>query len=263
MDFQAIWDTVKGWFAELEITKFAVAYVVMMIPVAFSFIYDMHIHKELIGNSLRATVQLMIIAVILLPVFDAHWIVQIGLIGLMIALGASIAHERGKDIPRSYWIALLSIFLCYTPIIVIFLLTGALEWEPNIWIPISGMIIGNASRRVAQNFHKARSDFEEHQSSVEAMMIDGADSRTALKIPASVTLQNAMVPNVDSLKTLGIVHIPGAMAGMIIGGADPMSAAGYQILIFFGMVSTAALSTIIANLLTFRIIFNRLYPHLK
>jgi putative ABC transport system permease protein len=181
----------------------------------------------------------------------------------MIVAGAYIAAERGKAVPRSFLIALVSVLVSYGICIAVFIATGSLEVAPNIIIPISGMLIGNAVNSVSLVYHRSAKDFEENQSMIEAMLIDGADRKTSLLIPKRETLKNAMVPKIDSLKTLGIVHIPGAMAGMMVAGADPLQAAGYQILLFFGIVGIGGLSSIFSGEMSYKALFAKHYPHLK
>lgn len=253
----------KELFSNIQFNQWLIAYLVLLIPVIISWSIQLHIHKELLSASLRATLQLVLIAVILFPIFNSTLFVQILLLVVMMIAGAVITLERGKEIKHAFWISLFSIFVSYSIIISIFIITKSLDVIPNIIIPISGMLIGNATRTISLNYHKAMKDFKTYQSTVEAMMIDGATKAEALRIPQRETLTNAIVPKIDSLKTLGIVHIPGAMAGMMIAGAHPIEAAGYQILIFFGIVSIASLSTIIANNLAYKSIFNSHYPHLN
>lgn len=256
---QTVVSVLKGF----EIQKWVVAYLIMLIPVALSWLNDLDLHAEIAVSSLRATVQLLIIGLVLLPVFLSGWIIQVGLLAVMIAAGAYIAAERGKNIPKSFLIALVSVLISYGFCIAVFIVTGSLEVAPNIIIPISGMLIGNAVNSVSLVYHRSAKDFEENQSMIEAMLIDGANMKESLLIPKRETLKNAMIPKIDSLKTLGIVHIPGAMAGMMVAGADPLQAAGYQILLFFGIVGIGGLSSIFSGEMAYRSIFVKHYPHLK
>lgn len=262
MDWPAIKDTLTQFITALEPEKWLIAYFVLLIPVIISWRRGLELHGELIKTSLRATFQLILIAVILVPILNLPPFTHYLLIAAMIVLGAGIAHERGKKIKHSFWIALFASLFTYLITITVFVISGSLDVAPNVLIPISGMLIGNIVRSIGLSYHKAVDDFEAYQSTLEAMLIDGADIKYALKIPANITLKNAMIPRIDSLKTLGIVHIPGAMAGMLVAGADPLTAAGYQILIFFGIVSTSAFSTIISNTLAYKSIFSSRYPHL-
>ncbi len=259
----ALLPLIRDLAAQIRLSQWAAAYLVLIFPVAVSFFWDLQLHREMIAVSLRATAQLILISLILLPVFHSHWTVQAGLILAMLFLGALIARERGRRIPRALPIAAVSLGLSYGPVIALFLLIGALDLLPNLVIPISGMLIGNAVRTVGLTYHRAFGDFESHQPMLEAMMLDGASYPEALRIPAQATLKTALLPRLDALKTLGIVHIPGAMAGMMMAGAAPLEAAGYQLMIFFGIVAVSALSSITANTLAYRRLFSAASPHLQ
>lgn len=247
----------------VRIDQWLVAYVVMALPVAVSGLYRLKLEGEIVRVSLRATAQLIFISLLLLPVFYSPWFVHVALILTMGVLGAFVARERGRDLPGALGTAMLGLSGSFVMVLAVFLVTGALDFQPNIVIPIAGMLIGNAGRTVSLHFHRTRKDFEAYQPMMEAMMLDGAAYREVLFFPSQETLRTALVPRIDSLKTLGIVHIPGAMAGMMVAGASPLEAAGYQILIFFGIVSTAALAGIVTNRRIYRVLFESTYPHLK
>ncbi len=246
-----------------EIQQWVVAYLVLLIPLIISWYWGLGLHKSIFTSSLRAMVQLLFMALLLVPVFAGGLWMQILLVVVMIVVGAFIARERGQGLPGVFWISLLCITLAYGIGMSIFVISGALELKAIIIIPISGMFIGMATRTIAQIYHKIQSDFEVYREAMEAMLIDGADWTAAVKMAQAETIHNALVPAIDSLKTLGIVHIPGAMAGLMIGGVDPIEAAGYQILIMFGMVANGAIGSLLANKMAYRVLFNRHYPHLK
>lgn len=246
-----------------EINQWIVAYVVMVIPAFVAFGLKIPIKGEMFLACLRATLQLLLMGLILIPIFNSNLLINAGIICVMILFGAFVARERGKKIKNAFFISLLSIFLGYSAVFAVFLLTRSVELIPRELVPISGMVIGNAARTSSLSFHRAFTDFEEHKMIVEAMLIDGAKLNRALFTPLHKTIKTAMVPQIDSLKTLGLVHIPGAMAGLVIAGMDPLEAAGYQILIFFGIISTSTICGIITSYLSYLSIFNSFFPHLK
>ncbi len=246
-----------------EVQQWIIAYLVLILPLVISWYWGLGLHKDLLGSGLRALLQLFVMALILIPVLQGPWWSQVLLVLFMIAVGAFIARERGRDIPGVFWVSFLAILVAYGSIMVFFVLLGGLRLEAIIIVPISGMFIGMATRTLGQVYHKIKKDFEEYRESMEAMLIDGADWTMALAMAKRDTIQNAMVPAIDSLKTLGIVHIPGAMAGMMLAGQDPLVAAGYQILIMFGMVANGAVASLLGNQVVYRILFEKAYPHLK
>lgn len=246
-----------------EIDQWLISYVVLLFPFMISWYFSMGIARDLFTSSLRATVQLIMMGLILIPVFNSNIYIHLLLLLIMILYGSYISRERGKNIPFAFLIGFISISFPFMIVFSVLLLSQAVDSIPKEFIPISGMFIGNASRTVSMIYHKAYNDFEANQSTIEAMLIDGATRQISLKLPLKITLKNAMVPQIDNLKTLGMVHIPGAMAGLIVAGADPLVAAGYQIVIFFGIVSISALSSMTAVFFVYNNLFSKYYPHLK
>jgi putative ABC transport system permease protein len=261
---ESIWIAVQNFFASygLRIEQWAVAYAVLIVPVLVSLRFRLGIHGSILLVSLRAMGQLLLIALLLIPIFQGHFLLQMGLVLVMMVLGAMIAMERGKGLPGVFFTSLLAISGSTLVVLGFFWVAGALPRLVYILVPLAGMLIGNCSRSVALLYERCHKDFLVHQSIIEAFLLDGLSSREALRLPMTETLRTALAPMVDSLKTLGIVHIPGAMAGMMVAGASPLEAAGYQILIFLGIMAASTLAIIMANERTYRQLFVKYYPHL-
>ena len=81
---------------------------------------------------------------------------------------------------------------------------------------------------------------------------------TADLIRRSVRL--AMVPVIDSTKTMGIVFLPGAMTGMILAGADPLQAVRLQVVVVFMLLAAVTLTASIVSLLAPGRLFG---PHMQ
>ena len=58
-----------------------------------------------------------------------------------------------------------------------------------------------------------------------------------------------MIPRLDSLSSLGIVWIPGLMAGMIIAGGNPVYAAVYQFVVIAMIYAASGLTALVSTLL--------------
>ena len=56
-----------------------------------------------------------------------------------------------------------------------------------------------------------------------------------------------VTPNMNNLRTLGLVFIPGLMTGLLIGGIDPLVAAVYQVMIFFVIIAGGLLAAFISS----------------
>ena len=91
---------------------------------------------------------------------------------------------------------------------------------------------------------------------VQSFLQDGTPDNDGSAILIRDSIRAALIPTVDSAKTVGLVSLPGMMSGLIFAGIDPVKAIKYQIMVTFMLLSTASLSTIIACYLTYRKFYN-------
>lgn len=63
-----------------------------------------------------------------------------------------------------------------------------------------------------------------------------------------------MIPTLNMLQTVGIIHIPGITTGMLLAGADPLMAISYQLAVMYMMVAVALLSAVFSTLFSYRVI---------
>jgi len=77
----------------------------------------------------------------------------------------------------------------------------------------------------------------------------GGPPRAVLARHLRTSVQASLIPVVDSLKSLGWVWIPGVMAGMILGGENPVYAALYQFVIMAMIFGAGGLTSILTSLL--------------
>ena len=98
--------------------------------------------------------------------------------------------------------------------------------------------------------------FSSEQQQIQEKLSLGATPKMASARLIRDSIRAALIPTVDSAKTVGLVSLPGMMSGLIFAGIDPVKAIKYQIMVTFMLLSTASLSTIIAGYLTYLKFFN-------
>ncbi len=62
-------------------------------------------------------------------------------------------------------------------------------------------------------------------------------------------IRTAMIPTVDTLKVVGLVHMPGIFVGMILAGSPPMTAASAQLIVLYMIVASSLTSCIVSLLM--------------
>jgi putative ABC transport system permease protein len=105
--------------------------------------------------------------------------------------------------------------------------------------------------------NRLRNDVKLQRPQIEAALALGATSRQAARGQLRRALATGMMPIIDNTKTVGLISLPGAMTGMILGGASPLEAVQLQIVVMYMLVGAAALSGLTAVFLTHPQFFTR------
>jgi putative ABC transport system permease protein len=90
---------------------------------------------------------------------------------------------------------------------------------------------------------------------VEARLALGATAHQAASPYVRRSLRSGMIHVVDSTKTAGLVFIPGTMLGMLLAGADPADAVRLQLVLFYLLLGSVAISCVVAVTLAARRFF--------
>jgi putative ABC transport system permease protein len=84
---------------------------------------------------------------------------------------------------------------------------------------------------------------------IETALALGADGKSSVSPYVQVSFEASLIPAIDSLRSLGIVWIPGQMAGMLLSGARPIYAAIYQFVLLAMIFAASGLTSLISTLL--------------
>lgn len=214
----------------------------------------------LLGESLlamgRGIVQVTVVGLVLVAVFSGPLSMGVAVLMLMLIAASFIAARQAPALSGRFWVAFFSIYLGAGSVIVTMAAVGVIEPALRSLIPVGSMIIANAMNTTALALDRFNGELRAHVGEVETALSLGADEKAAV-LPYLVTsLKAAMIPRVNALSSLGIVWIPGLMAGMILAGADPVYAAIYQFAVLTMIYAASGLSALSALLLMRRRVFN-------
>lgn len=230
--------------------------VFILIALFLSAWQKLRLEKELLVATVRAALQLLAVGFILKVVFKAHNLLFIlAMIAVMLLVAAQNATRRGQGIPHLFWRILLTLTLIEIISQALLLGLGIIQPQPRYVIPISGMIIGNGMIIVGLFLNRFLADTRAHLPEIWVYLALGASARQAILPTLKQSIRASMIPTIDSAKTIGLVQLPGMMTGMIIGGASPIEAVRYQVLIIFTLIATAAMTSIGMAFLTYPSLF--------
>lgn len=240
----------------MDITDVFVASGLVFFAVGISYNQKLCLEREILMAALRAVLQLSVIGFVLDYIFSLeYWPATLFMLLSMAFVASMNAAKRGIGIPRINTIVSVAIITGSVTTIGILLLFNIISFRPMEVIPISGMIIGNAMVASGLVVSRLKEAIEESKLAILTSLTLGASARQATQVSIQRAVKMGLMPNIDSMKTIGLVQLPGMMTGMILAGADPLQAVRYQILVVFMLSSTVAISSFIVVMLAYKQFF--------
>lgn len=219
------------------------------------------LEKDLWIGAVRTVCQLFLMGFVLKFIFaNANFFLVLGLFIWMIFWASRIINKRVDNKPFDLQMPIF-VSMVVTYILISSMTTGGFlqvkPWyDPAIFIPIAGMVIGNSMNACALSLERLFSELQDKRDEVEQMLIFGADSKEAMLPALKTAVKTGMVPSINSMMSVGLVFIPGMMTGQIIGGQPPVDAAKYQIMIMLMISASVAIGCSFVTALVARRCFN-------
>lgn len=229
----------------------AISLALVAIALAVSFRFKLTLESDLAVATVRAILQLSVVALIITFVFE-HELLAAAVVILMLGAAAWTSARRLSGIPRGPQVAVLAISSGAIVGLVILFGAGVFDLEPRYLIPIAGMLIGNCMTAVSVAGSRVREELTDKTLEVEARLALGVRAREALNPYIRRATTTALIPIIDTTKTVGLITLPGAFTGMLIAGATPAQAARVQLVVLFMLLGAVAISGMTTSLLVAR-----------
>lgn len=231
----------------------------VLLSLALSYKEKLGLEKDMLIASIRAVIQLTIIGFILKFVFAIDNILLTTIILLVMVYNAStVAAKRGQGIEKATLISFTAILSGLVVTLGVLIGFQAIPYEPSQVIPVSGMVVGNSMVATSLLFKSLLANFQNKKEEVEVKLCLGAPPKEASINLIRDSIKTAMLPTFDSMKTLGIVQLPGMMTGLILAGVAPEAAIKYQIMVAFMLAGAVSVSSFTASYWSYRSFFNKL-----
>ena len=231
----------------------------VLLSLALSYKEKLGLEKDMLIASARAVIQLTLIGFVLKFVFALDNLLFTTIILLLMVYNAStVAAKRGEGIEKATLISFTAILSGLAITLGGLISFRAIPYEPSQVIPISGMVVGNSMVATSLLFKSLLNNFKNKKEEIEVKLCLGAPPKEASINLIRDSIKTAMLPTFDSMKTLGIVQLPGMMTGLILAGIAPETAIKYQIMVAFMLAGAVSVSSFIASYWTYRSFFNKL-----
>lgn len=235
--------------------SFLASYVLILFALWYSRREQFGLEKKILTNSILAMVQLGVLGYALVYLFKMQHPALLFFVLLgMVLFGAYTARKRTPLGNQGFKIAFYSLGASSAIVFLSMMAFGVIHMVPHEMIPIGGMIIGNALNVYTQSTERFRGEVKNTIEIIEGMVALGAPLQEALKFASKAAVKASMIPTLNMLQTVGIIHIPGITTGMLLAGADPLKAISYQLAVMYMMVAVALLSAVFSVLFSYRVI---------
>ncbi|MEM9213657.1 MAG: iron export ABC transporter permease subunit FetB [Cyanobacteria bacterium P01_F01_bin.150] len=222
----------------------------MLIAMGLAIWQHLGIEWKLLMGTGRTIVQLLVAGYFLELVLELQSLWAMLLVLLML-LGVAVAVSRNRISTKlSFlwpWIgASLAISTTITLVYVIVLVLQPEPWySPQYWIPLGGILLGNAMNASAIAGERLVTILSRSQIEIETHLSLGATPAQATKIYRQEAIKAGMLPILNSMMVVGLVTLPEIMMGQVLSGIRPITAASYQILIIVTLAFTNLVATIL------------------
>jgi putative ABC transport system permease protein len=120
--------------------------------------------------------------------------------------------------------------------------SGAVEFSPRYVLAVGGIVIGNTMSIATLTSRSFTGTVTDRWDEVEGWLALGATPSESTRWLAREAVFSALVPSIDQTRTTGIVVLPGAFVGAIFGGASPLEAGRFQLIVLASILAAGAIT---------------------
>jgi putative ABC transport system permease protein len=193
------------------------------------------VSQEIVVAAIRACVQLVAVSAVIGVVLQRWWS---SVLFAMLMFSVAVWTAAGRIAARRNWPwVAAALGIGAIPVLVVVFSLGAAPFDGAAIIPIAGIVIGGSMTAHTLAARRAFDTLRSDLGQVEAGLALGLPRRMAIDIVTSRHAPEALVPVLDQTRTVGLVTLPGAFVGVLLGGGSAAEAAATQVLVLVGLIA--------------------------
>lgn len=246
---------------DIKIWELALGFLLLAFPLAFFYYFRICMQKDILINAGRMAIQLSLVAIYLEFIFKLNnallnslWVI------IMIAVGVLTVIRRvglsQKHFILPFFIAGLTSILIIDAFCLGFVLKLDYVFEARYFIPITGMVLGNALNHNIVGLNTYFIALNEKRGFYRFLLTNTGNPKITLRPFIEEAARAALNPMIANMSVVGLVTLPGMMTGQILGGSPPAVAIRYQIMIMLAIFTGNTLNLFLSIILSNKIIFD-------
>lgn len=241
----------------------AFSLLILLIPLAGFWYYRVGLTRSTLIAITRMVIQLSAVALYLEYIFEQNnaflnsaWVLIMILVGVFTTLKRSGLNHRVLAVPL--------VISGVTSIVIVdafflgFVIKLPYVFESQYFIPISGMILGNAMNHNIVGLNAYFEGLVKNQNLYYFLLINGKGKKAAINPFIVQAIRKALNPMIANTSVMGLISLPGMMTGQILGGNSPATAIRYQIMIMLAIFAGCSINLMLSIMLGNKSAFDRM-----
>nr|WP_203606172.1 ABC transporter permease [Streptomyces sp. SID11385] len=196
--------------------------------------------RQVLIAGVRAAVQLGVVSLVI------TWAVTngLGLLAFLLVMFAVAVRTAGRRLTPNgtWWLTAAPLAVGVVPAVLALLLTGLVPLKGISLVPLTGILLGGALTATVLAGRRALDELRTREGEVEAALALGLPDRDARLEIARPAASDALLPGLDQTRTVGLVTLPGAFVGVLLGGARPLAAGAVQLFVLLALMAVQSLA---------------------
>ena len=198
----------------------------------------------------RAAGQLALVSLVLAAVLGrVTWSLAFAVVMLGVAVGTS---ARRVGAVRAWPWVLVAVASGALPVLAVIFASGAVPWTGPAIVPMAGIVIGGCMSANSLNGRRCFAALREERDTYEGALALGLPVPVAVRMVISRHRAESLVPGLDQTRTVGLVTLPGAFVGVLLGGGSPAQAGAAQLLVLVGLLAAQTVVVVVGSWLVGR-----------
>jgi putative ABC transport system permease protein len=205
--------------------------------------------RAVLWATTRGAAQLLTVGLVLGAVFRAPLAV-LPVLAIMVAAATGTVAPRLAGLPaQGRWrrpaAAATAVASGAAVTLSVVFTTGALPLGVRNLVAVGGITVGGAMTASTLASRRYLAELDARRAEVEGKLALGATMRQATGDLVAVAVTEALVPALDQTRTTGLVTLPGAFVGALFGGASPLAAARFQLVVLVGLLAAESVAAVV------------------
>jgi putative ABC transport system permease protein len=214
--------------------------VLVAVAVLAAAIGRLGVSRAVVTAAGRAVVQLAVVSLLIAAVLRSWWATA-GFIVLMLLIAAATSARRVSTLRRG-WPVSAAIVSGAVPAGAVIVVSGVMPLTEVAVLPIAGILIGGAMTVTSLAGRRALDELRTRRGEYEAALALGFLPRDAALEVCRPTAGLALMPALDQTRTVGLVTLPGAFVGVLLGGGSAVQAGATQLLVLVALLAAEAIA---------------------